>query len=131
MSLAQVADRTQGNATALQRLSERDPEVPVEVGVDEWIQRAVEVPHPEYHRYHRVAALAAVAQRCDDVPVERERIQIDENKKATMIRWMDGKKCFSDKWNFYGMEKRNSLGVFLELYIREDQIWTNFILKLK
>jgi len=53
---AQVAERT------LQRVLERFPEVSVEVCVDEWIQRRVEVTDPEEHGHHRrryVARLAA------------------------------------------------------------------------
>ena len=76
--LAKIADRAERHAAALQRLSERRPEVPVEVRVDERIQRAVEVAHPKHHRHHRIAALAAVAQGRDDVPVE-EKISKREN----------------------------------------------------
>lgn len=120
MSLTQVANRTQGNATALQRLSERDPEVAIEVGVDEWIQRAVEVSYPEYHCHHRVAALAGVAQRRDDIPVETEQMLIDEKEKV--IKWMDGERNVFLQNNFIV----SSFQLVFSFVASEDQIWINY-----
>lgn len=120
MSLTQVANRTQGNATALQRLSERDPEVAIEVGVDEWIQRAVEVSYPEYHCHHRVAALASVAQRRDDIPVETEQMLIDEKEKV--IKWMDGERNVFLQNNFIV----SSFQLVFSFVASEDQIWINY-----
>lgn len=57
----------------MQRVPERFPEVPVEVSVDERIQRRVEVADPEEHRDDHVRAGAGLlaAQGRDDVPEGR------------------------------------------------------------
>lgn len=71
MGLTQIANRSDRHATAFEGLPEGGPEIPVEVGVDERIQRAVKVTHPKHRCNHRIAAFAAVAQRRDDVPVDK------------------------------------------------------------
>lgn len=61
---------TQGAESALQRVFERFSEVAVEVGVDERIQRRIEVADPEEDGYDVVGTVACVAaQRGDHVPV--------------------------------------------------------------
>lgn len=71
--LVQVPYGADRHATGLQGLLEGSTEVSVEVGVDQRVERAVEVAHPEHHGDDRVAALAGVAERRDDVPVGRKR----------------------------------------------------------
>lgn len=67
--LVQISNRSDRYTTALQGLLEGGTEITVEVGVDQRIQRAVEVAYPKHHRYDRVATLAGVAEGCNDVPV--------------------------------------------------------------
>lgn len=66
--LAQTAERP------LQRVLERLPEVAVEVGVDQRVQRRVGVAHPEQNHHHHVRARTRVtAQGRYHVPVTRDR----------------------------------------------------------
>lgn len=64
-----------GTATreeALQRVFKSLPEVTVEVGVDEWVQRRVEVADPEKNSNNHIGRWACLAaQRRDDVPQEK------------------------------------------------------------
>lgn len=57
-------------AAGQERLLEGDPELPVEVGVDEWIERRVEVSNPEYHGHYHWRAVAEFfsAESCNNVP---------------------------------------------------------------
>lgn len=80
--LAQIAHRADRAAAALQGLAEGRAELAIEVGVDERIERAVEVTDPEHHRHYHVAALARVAQRRDDVPAFRWKTK-KKNKEQT------------------------------------------------
>lgn len=61
MHLTQVAHRPDRAAAALQGLAESRAELAVKVGVDERIERAVEITHPEDYRHYDVAALARIA----------------------------------------------------------------------
>lgn len=56
-------------ATGVQSLPESGPEVPVEVGIDEWVQGRVEVAHPEHRSDHwRRRRTRRTAERRDYVP---------------------------------------------------------------
>lgn len=57
---------------AVQRVAERFPEVPIEVRVNQRIQRGVEVADPKHEDDHNVRVGTLVAERCDDVPKTRK-----------------------------------------------------------
>lgn len=55
---------------ALQSVLERLPEVAIEVGIDEWVQRRVEVADPEQNGHQDVRTWTCVAaQRGCHVPI--------------------------------------------------------------
>lgn len=72
VDLPQITDRADRSATAFQGFAKCRTELSIKVSVDQRIESAVEVTHPEYHGHDDFSTLAGIAQGRDDVPVERK-----------------------------------------------------------
>jgi len=73
MHLAQVVHRSDRAAAAFEGLAKSRAKFAVEVSVDDRIQGAVEVTHPEHSCHYQLAAAPArVAQRRNNVPASNE-----------------------------------------------------------
>jgi len=69
MYLAQIAYRSDRTAAAFKGFAKGCAKLAIEVCVDQWVQGAVEIAHPEHCRNYHLAALARIAQSRDDIPV--------------------------------------------------------------
>lgn len=74
ITLTDVFDGTESRAAAFKRFSKSCSKLTVEIGVDQWVQGAVEIPNPEYSRDNYIGTLARVA---------KSRYHVPENRRET------------------------------------------------
>lgn len=80
MHLAQIAYRSDRTAAAFEGFAKGRAKLAIEVRVNQRVQSAVEIAHPEHRRYHQGSTLARVAQRRDDIPVSNTHLHVNALK---------------------------------------------------